>query len=122
MTNQNQQKPIIGFHSCFGSQKTLRTYTDAVVKHMAPRGVNMAVMEINLGYRFKCHPELSEGDIDAASLRAACDEMRAAGVEPVILFNCFGHQGWSSRNSLLRAFTEIDEAPWLDNATAFNHE
>lgn len=115
--------PVIGYHSGgIVSKKALEKYTRAVIDYMAPKGVNMAVMEIDNCFRFKSFPQVSDGDITAEDLRAACNEMRAAGVEPVPLYNCFGHQGWSSRNSLLRAFPEIDEAPWLDNATAFNHE
>lgn len=110
----------IGFHSHIPNAAALKNYVDAVVGYMVPKGVSFAVMEINNNFRFKSFPQVSSGDITAAELSEACARLRAAGVEPIPLYNCYGHQGWNNRNSLLKAFLEFDETPWLeDNESAF---
>lgn len=109
----------IGVHACIHNAKELKDYTKAVVKYMAPKGVNMAIMEINNRLQFKSFPQVSDGDISHEDLREACDALRANGVEPIPLYACYGHQGWSSRNSLLKAFPEFDESPWLKDDEDF---
>lgn len=91
---RNMSNPVIGFHSIgIWNRKALEKYTRAIIDYMAPQGVNMAVMEINNCFRFQSFPQVSCGDITAEDLRTACNAMRAVGVEPVPLYNCFGHQG-----------------------------
>ena len=108
---------MFGYHFITSTAEDLIGNIDGAIKHLAPLGVTHLVMEINNGFKFKSHPEISSGDITAEVLSECCDRLRAVGIEPIPLYNCVGHQGWKSRNSLLRAHPEFDEA--LD-ASAFS--
>jgi hypothetical protein len=89
-------------------QHTLRLCTD----HLPALGVNILVVEVNYRYKWRSHPELSEGDLtfeDARKLTATC---RAAGILVVPQFQCLGHQSWQRhRNALLARYPEFDESP-----------
>lgn len=109
----------IGIHAGPNYAEGLRNFTKAVTRYMAPKGVNLAVIEIDNCFQFKSFPQVSESNITAEDLKEACDTLRHHGVEPVPLYNCFGHQGWSSRNALLKAFPEFDESPWIKDGEGF---
>ena len=86
-------------------------------------GYNTLTLELVGAAEYKSHPEINEGNITAEQLRACCDRLRAAGIEPVPLYNCYGHQGWNSRNGFLKAYPEFDEAPHIpdENLIAKEH-
>ena len=107
---------MFGYHFGVRSAKDLKKNVDGAVKYLAPLGVTHLVIEINNAFKFESHPEISSGDITAEELRTACDRLRAAGIEPIPLYNCVGHQGWSTRNSLLKAYPEFDEAPHIPDS------
>ena len=120
---RNEDMKMFGYHFRPNGAEDLIGSTDGAIKHLAPLGVTHLVMEINNGFKFKSHPEISSGDITAEVLSECCDRLRAAGIEPIPLYNCVGHQGWKSRNSLLRAYPEFDEAPHIpdENLIAKEH-
>lgn len=111
--------PSIGMHACIATAEGLQRYTQAFVKYLVPKGVNFAVLELNTRFQFQSYPQVSGGDITAEDLKKACDTLRENGVEPIPSFNCLGHQGWSERNTLLKAFPEFDESPWLKDNEDF---
>ena len=102
---------MFGYHFAVGSAKDLKKNIDGAVKYLAPLGVTHLVIEIDNAFSFESHPEISSGDITAADLRHACDRLRDAGIEPIPLYNCVGHQGWNTRKSFLKAYPEFDETP-----------
>lgn len=84
-----------------------------IVEKLVPMGINVLVLEVNYGFEWKSHPELSTpGAItreDAQSLAALC---RARGVRLIPMFNCLGHQSWAkSTFPLLVKHPEFDETP-----------
>lgn len=107
-----------------GQHVSLQSHEGALVlerlirEQLAPRGVNLLVVEINYAYRFTSHPELSDGSVtreDAQRIGEACREL---GIRLVPLFNCLGHQSWDKTTfPLLTAHPEFDETPEipLDN-------
>ena len=84
------KQPIIALHGGVSSNESLLNFVNNVIKYMAPRGVNTCVIEVDYSFKMKCFPELCEGSIDPDVLAKACDDLRAAGVEPIPLFNTFG--------------------------------
>lgn len=76
-------------------------------------GVNVLVLEINYGFEYQSHPELSGNGAltrdDMGALAAAC---RESGIELIPMINCLGHQSWAKTTfSLLREYPEFDETP-----------
>ena len=102
---------MLGYHFKAVSAELLSENTLGAVKHLAPLGVTHIVIEINNNFKFESHPEISSGDITKELLSECCRKLRAAGIEPIVLYNCIGHQGWNYRNSLLKAYPEFDETP-----------
>ena len=118
------QMKMFGYHFITNTAENLIGNTEGAIKHLAPLGVTHLVIEINNGFKFESHPEISSGDITAEVLSECCDKLRAAGIEPIPLYNCVGHQGWSKRNSFLLAYPEFDETPDIpdDRLVAKVHE
>jgi hypothetical protein len=78
-----------------------------------PLGVNVVVLEVNYGFKFKSHPELSEqtglSREDARDLATFC---RDRGIRLIPQLNCLGHQSWAKNTApLLKTYPQFDETP-----------
>jgi len=79
---------------------------------MVPARMNVLVLEVNYGFRFQSHPELECRGLDKAQARDLTDFCRRHGIRLIPLFNCLGHQSWSSRTgALLTKYPQFDETP-----------
>jgi hypothetical protein len=87
----------------------------AIIEKLAPMGVNVVILEVNYGFAFQSHPELSSGGKSAITLADARDlaeTCRQHNVRLVPMFNCLGHQSWSRNTQpLLTKHPELDETP-----------
>jgi hypothetical protein len=93
-----------------------------IVEHLPALGLNWLIAEVNYGFQYSSHPEVSDPEpMDAAAARRLAGLARENGITLVPMFNCLGHQSWGDRiGGLLRAHPEFDEAPDLDrNAEDF---
>ena len=67
---------------------------------LKPLGVNVIVLEVNYGFKFKSHPELSDQSglsrDDARDLAAFC---RDRGIRLIPQLNCLGHQSWAKNTA-----------------------
>lgn len=115
---------MFGYHFRPENEEELCCNVDGAIKHLAPLGLTHLVIEINNSFKFATHPEISCGDITAEALSLCCDRLRSAGIEPIPLYNCIGHQGWNHRNSFLKAYPEFDETPDIpdENLVAKEHK
>jgi len=86
---------------------------NGAIEYLAPLGVKYLILEFNNGFISKSHPEISDGDVSPELLKECCAKLRAAGIEPIPLYACMGHQGWNSRNGFLKAYPEFDETPHI---------
>ena len=80
---------------------------------LKPLGINVIVLEVNYGFKFQSHPELSDGSglsrEDARDLAAFC---RDRGIRLIPQFNCLGHQSWARTTMpLLKKYPQFDETP-----------
>jgi len=80
---------------------------------LKPLGVNVVVLEVNYGFKFKSHPELSQdgglSQEDARDLAAFC---RERGIRLIPQFNCLCHQSWDKATApLLKKYPQFDETP-----------
>jgi hypothetical protein len=85
----------------------------AIDEGMKPLGVNVLVLEINYGFAFQSHPELTEGKgmsrDEARDLAKFC---RERGIRLIPQLNCLGHQSWASHTApLLAKYHQFDETP-----------
>ena len=99
------------YHLRIENEQSLFDNIDGAIKYLAPLGLTHLIIEINNAFKFESHPEISSSNVTASALSNACDALRSAGIEPIPLYNCIGHQGWNYRNSLLKAYPEFDETP-----------
>ncbi len=102
---------LFGYHFIASNNESLIDNVDGAIKYLAPLGLTHIIIEINNNFKFATHPEISCSNVTASALSNACDALRSAGIEPIPLYNCVGHQGWKQRNSLLKAYPEFDESP-----------
>ncbi len=109
---------VRGLHVMVSTHEGAETLERLIREQLAPRGVNLLVVEVDYAYQFASHPELSNGTLtrhDAERIGAAC---REAGIRVVPLVNCLGHQSWAKTTfPLLTLHPEFDETPEipLDN-------
>ncbi len=96
-----------------GGPDGLAPLKEAIVKVMAPSGINVIVLEVGYNYDFKSHPELSQTKFitraDAQDLAKLC---RAHGIRLIPQLNCLGHQSWRhTLYPLLTQYRELEEPP-----------
>jgi hypothetical protein len=103
-----------GLHIMSPGRGGLPLLKRAITEKLAPMGINALIVEINYGFAFKSHPELSGGENslrieDARDLAETC---RKHGIRLVPMFNCLGHQSWARTTApLLSKHPELDESP-----------
>ena len=86
----------------------------AIAEKLAPMGVNVLIVEVNYGFAFRSHPELSGGDnaLRVEDARALAETCRKHNIRLVPMFNCLGHQSWARNTQpLLAKHPELDETP-----------
>lgn len=106
-----KQEAWRGVHLGLGDRSDLPVLHKTITEVLVPLGVNALVLEVNYGYEFQSHPELSRKGAmthdDARALAALCREQ---GVRLIPQFQCFGHQG-GRPNVLLRNYPELMAPP-----------
>ena len=105
-------QPWLGIHVMMGSKDGTEKLTAAVAE-LASLGINALVTEINYGYQFESHPELSGSNAsNKADIQKLVAECRKHKVRLIPQFQCLGHQSWSGTTfSLLTKHPELDETP-----------
>jgi hypothetical protein len=103
-----------GIHLMSPGRQGLPILKRAIAEKLAPMGVNVLILEIDYGFAFRSHPELSGGDNalrvqDARDLAETCHKQK---IRLVPMFNCLGHQSWAQNTApLLAKHPELDESP-----------
>jgi len=103
-----------GVHLMSPGRDGLPLLKRAISEKLAPMGVNVLILEINYGFTFRSHPELSGGDnalrvADARDLAETCKKHK---IRLVPMFNSLGHQSWARTTfPLLAKHPELDESP-----------
>ncbi len=83
-----------------------------VAEVMAPRGLNVLILEVNYGFSYKSRPELKCTGLTHQQARDLAHWCRKHNVRLIPLFNCLGHQSWGVNTfALLRTYPEFDETP-----------
>ena len=102
-----------GVHLFMPKEDAYDRFARFVDEVLLPHHFNTVVLEINYGFAFKSHPEVSEPDSpDAAYVKRVSDLLLKRGMRVIPEFNCLGHQSWQRRpTGLLRAHPDLDETP-----------
>jgi hypothetical protein len=106
--------PWRGVHIMSPGRQGLLLLKRAIAEKLAPMGVNTLIVEVNYGFAFQSHPELSTGAnaLRAQDARALAETCRKHGIRLVPMFNCLGHQSWAQNTApLLAKHPELDETP-----------
>ena len=105
-------EPWRGVHIGIGSQKAVEQVT-GVVGELSGLAVNVIVGEINYGYQYKSHPELSRaGASNAEQIKKLLAQCRKHKIRLIPQFQCLGHQSWSKNTApLLTKYPQFDETP-----------
>lgn len=107
--------PWRGVHLMAPEARHLPLVERAIVERLAPAGVNLLVFEVNYRFAWRSHPELAlPGALTREQARSLAATCRSRGIRLVPLFNCLGHQSWSSNTfPLLAKHPEFDETPQI---------
>ena len=102
-----------GVHLMSPGKDGIPVLKKGIEEGLKPLGINVLVLEVNYGFEFQSHPELSEGSglsrDDARDLAAFCREQ---GIRLIPQFNCLGHQSWAKTHGpLLKKYPQFDETP-----------
>ncbi len=107
--------PWRGVHLTAPEARHLTLVERALTEQLAPAGVNLLVFEVNYRFAWKSHPELAlPGALTREQARKLAATCRRYGIRLVPLFNCLGHQSWSTNTfPLLARYPEFDETPQI---------
>jgi hypothetical protein len=102
-----------GLHLLVGGRSDLADLETIITRCMPQYRLNGLILEINYHFRFKSHPEVTEGDAltveDCRHLKELGDRH---GVRIIPMINCLGHQSWAAHTAqLLKSHPEFDETP-----------
>ncbi len=102
-----------GVHLMSPGKNGIPALKKGIDEGLKPLGINVIVLEVNYGFKFQSHPELSDGSgldrDDARDLAAFC---RGRGIRLIPQFNCLGHQSWARTTLLLlKKYPQFDETP-----------
>jgi hypothetical protein len=103
-----------GVHMISSGRSGLPLGKRAITEKLAPMGVNFLIIEVNYGFAFRSHPELSGGQnaLTVEDARDLAETCRKNGIRLIPMFNCLGHQSWSRTTApLLANHPELDESP-----------
>ena len=79
---------------------------------LVPMRFNVLILEVNYGFQYKSHPELECRGLSREQCRELTEFCRKRGIRLIPLFNCLGHQSWSSNTAaLLKKYPQFDETP-----------
>jgi hypothetical protein len=106
--------PWRGVHLRMISEAQFPAFKRFVDEVLLPYHFNTVVLEVNYGFAFERHPEVSEPDSPGAAFVE--EDLRpfleGRGLRLIPQFNCLGHQSWKQRpGALLRAYPHFDETP-----------
>ncbi len=102
-----------GVHLMSPGKDGIPALKTGIAEGLVPLGVNVIVLEVNYGFQFHSHPELSEG---AGLSRDDCRDLatfcRDRGIRLIPQLNCLGHQSWDKTTMpLLKKYPQFDETP-----------
>ena len=102
-----------GVHILAPGPDDLPLLKKAIVKVLAPMGVNVVVLEVNYKFQYCSHPELrAPGALSRADARDLAALCRTHSIRLIPQFNCLGHQSWEKVTfPLLANYPEFDETP-----------
>lgn len=107
------QAPWRGVHFLWPGKDGLPLLKQAIVEELAPRGMNVLILEVGYGYEYQSHPELrDENALSREDIRSLVEVCRRHHIRVIPLFNCLGHQSWAENTfPLLTQYPEFDETP-----------
>jgi hypothetical protein len=97
----------------YGSDRELEQL-EQQLPALARVGVNVIILEVDYGFRFRSHPELSLGEdpITEQGARRFARACRANGIRLIVELQCLGHQSWEEQTfPLLSVYPELDLTP-----------
>ncbi len=103
-----------GLHIYLSNRADLPIMIRALEEELAPRGLNMLIVEVDFNFQYTSHPELaSETGMNKEDVRQLLEVCRRLGIELIPQFQCFGHQGHRP-NIFLRTYPEFMAPPEPD--------
>jgi len=100
-----------GLHVYISNRESLPVIIRAIENQLAPRGLNVLVVEVDFNFQYQSHPELaSAAGMNKADVQQLLEVCRRHGIELIPQFQCFGHQG-SRPNIFLHTYPELMAPP-----------
>jgi len=111
-TTAIQRQPWLGIHIPMTTKEKTEQLTE-VIMALAEMGVNSIVAEINYGYEYQSHPELSSKNASSKKqIKMLATKCRENSIRLIPQFQCLGHQSWKGTTfALLTKYPQFDETP-----------
>jgi hypothetical protein len=107
----NSPFPIRGLHLSAPNTSGIGMFTKFIRDALPKEGVNTLVLEFDYRFKFKKHPEITDGDpYSVNQVKQIAQACQDAHVRLIPQTNLLGHQSWEKdTESLLRSHPEFDE-------------
>ncbi len=108
--------PVRGFCISAPAPEHIERFVRFIDEELAPRDVNVIVLMVQYGYRYKSHPELADpSGLSESDVKQLVEVCRKNNIRLIPQVNLLGHQSWAERTGkLLSAYPEFDETPEVE--------
>jgi hypothetical protein len=114
--------PVRGL--CIGAPQPagVDSFVHFIEQAVAPRGINLIVLQVEYHYQFRSHPELTDtlalSMEDAKKIVAVC---KKNNIQIIPQINFLGHQSWGNHTGmLLKKYPQFDETPWISMPAVYH--
>jgi len=107
--------PVRGL--CIGAPRpnSVDSFVSFIEEAVAPKKINLIILQIEYHYQFKSHPELTDTlALSTADVKKIVSVCRKDHIRLIPQIDMLGHQSWANRpNILLKKYPQFDETPWI---------
>jgi Glycosyl hydrolase family 20, catalytic domain len=107
--------PVRGFCIDAPRPAEVDSFVQFITKELAPRSVNVLLLQVDYRYQFRSHPELIDSfALSSADVKKIVKVCRKNSIRVIPQINLLGHQSWANHNGkLLQVYPQFDETPLI---------
>ena len=105
--------PVRGLCISAPTPDYVNEFASFIENDLAPAGVNMLILRVDYGYKYKSHPELiGDHPLTEQNIKMMVKVCQDNNIQIIPQINLLGHQSWHGKvGKLLEVYPEFDETP-----------